>query len=341
MENLKKNVKKALDFHLIEACIAKNILIGDREISKILLEKKCSSQQYDELYNYSQCLLTDQIHKEIKPQPITPVIDDPVEQEIINIINLIAHEGVRYELLRINNGNKKKLRAKMALCIDSKNYRLAALIELFHLATLIQDDIIDKATIRRYVPTINHVHGDRQALIISDLLLILILLELRNFFIPLEAKANQVDQNKIKDYFEMLVFEMLKAEERNNLVDITQYSKYAKGKTGNLFGFSLVASCIKENELYKDDIDEIFEYGCQYGILFQIIDDYRDVYFQKVIGKDGFDSNNEILNYVTLKNISQEKLKYEIQEQLNIIEQHKFAKLITNQIEVLKRSLDE
>ncbi|MDK2882130.1 MAG: heptaprenyl diphosphate synthase component 2 [Bacillota bacterium] len=47
-------------------------------------------------------------------------------------------------------------------------YRLAAALELLHLATLVHDDVIDGATVRRSRPSLNAMHGERAAVLIGD-----------------------------------------------------------------------------------------------------------------------------------------------------------------------------
>jgi len=47
-------------------------------------------------------------------------------------------------------------------------YRLAAALELLHLATLVHDDVIDGATVRRSRPSLNAAHGERAAVLVGD-----------------------------------------------------------------------------------------------------------------------------------------------------------------------------
>ena len=52
--------------------------------------------------------------------------------------------------------------------LNDKSYTVASLIEMIHLATLIHDDIVDQASIRRGWPTIGRVWKNKIALLIGD-----------------------------------------------------------------------------------------------------------------------------------------------------------------------------
>ena len=56
--------------------------------------------------------------------------------------------------------------------IHSDAYHLAAAVELFHNFTLVHDDIMDKAPLRRGKPTVHHIHGEATALLGGDVMMV-------------------------------------------------------------------------------------------------------------------------------------------------------------------------
>ena len=75
------------------------------------------------------------------------------------------------------NGNGKLLRPGLLLIsagfgkIQEKHYKLAAALEMLHMATLVHDDVIDDSPLRRGLPAIHTVYGKRDAVLIGDFLL--------------------------------------------------------------------------------------------------------------------------------------------------------------------------
>ena len=168
--------------------------------------------------------------------------------------------------------------AKLFGDINETTYRGAALVELLHTATLVHDDVVDEANMRRGFFSINALWKNKIAVLVGDYLLSKgLLLSLKNKdFKSLEILSTAVEQ--------MSEGELLQMEKARKL-DITEevYFDIITKKTA-----SLLASCCGIGA-YSTNQDEntlksILEMGEALGIAFQIKDDLFD-YGDNKIGK--------------------------------------------------------
>jgi geranylgeranyl diphosphate synthase type II len=161
-------------------------------------------------------------------------------------------------------------------------------VELFHNFTLIHDDIMDKAPLRRGMPTVHEKWNGSIALLSGDVTLIEAyeLLEFVDPSIRLEIfklfnlTAKQVCEGQQLD----MNFEKL------NKVSIDEYIEMIGLKTAVLLGFSMYMGA-RIGGSSKPDAGKLYEIAQNIGIGFQIKDDYLDVYgdaekFGKQIGGD-------------------------------------------------------
>lgn len=166
---------------------------------------------------------------------------------------------------------------------DSKKmHNLAAVIELLHIATLIHDDIIDNAELRRGVDTVQSKYGKEYAVYIGDFLFCQCITMLSKY-----------------DYTTENLKEISKAISRICMSEISQYHlRYAKninlrkyiriisGKTAALFTICFYAGARESNcsEAMQKLLGKI---GYHIGMAFQIIDDLLDYRGDtKLLGKN-------------------------------------------------------
>src|SRR4051812_48629831 len=78
-----------------------------------------------------------------------------------------AHPGARQLVEHISQYPGKRLRPALLLLvgracgrITAAHHVLGAVVEMVHTATLVHDDVLDHATVRRHVPTVNAVRGN-------------------------------------------------------------------------------------------------------------------------------------------------------------------------------------
>jgi heptaprenyl diphosphate synthase len=156
--------------------------------------------------------------------------------------------------------------------ISPSAVKLAAAIEILHLATLVHDDVIDDADIRRGLPTLQKKFGKRTAVICGDYLLSVALRKAAS--IP--DKKDYLDM-ELPDYvMKICSGELLQDVNNGNYnLSVYQYLKIITGKTAALFEASFFAGAIlsgcdrSELRLYK-------KMGRSLGMIFQLIDDCLD-----------------------------------------------------------------
>mgnify|MGYP003345291609 FL=1 len=148
--------------------------------------------------------------------------------------------------------------------------KAAVVVELTHLATLYHDDVMDRAPMRRGVPTAHEIWGNSVAILTGDLLFA----KASQIVSRLGAKALTLQA----DTFERLclgqLHETLGPEENQDPID--HYLQVLADKTG-----SLIAASAEMGIIYGDAPDEFREplriYGEKVGVAFQLIDDVIDI----------------------------------------------------------------
>jgi geranylgeranyl diphosphate synthase type II len=158
----------------------------------------------------------------------------------------------------------------------------AIAIELFHNFTLVHDDIMDKAPIRRGIPTIHKKYGLGTAINTGDLLMIIayqFLIQIKSEYLREAFKIYNDASSKIMEGQSMdLKFEIL------DEVSVEQYLNMIELKTAVLIAFcmklgSLLAGASPESQ------ELMYQFGKNLGICFQLKDDWLDVYGDHKTGK--------------------------------------------------------
>jgi octaprenyl-diphosphate synthase len=177
------------------------------------------------------------------------------------------------------------LSAKICGEVNQRSYVGASLVELLHTATLIHDDVVDEASERRGLASINAKWNNKIAVLIGDFLLSKGLLAAidNNEFDFLHAVSVAVKR--------MSEGELLSIDKsRGTSIDEETYFRIIRDKTA-----SLLSSCCKIGALSATDNpahhEALSEYGENIGIAFQIKDDMldytsRSVLIGKPVGND-------------------------------------------------------
>ena len=162
------------------------------------------------------------------------------------------------------------LSAKVCGQVVDVSYRGAIMIELLHSATLIHDDVVDGAEMRRGIPSINALWKNKISVLIGDYLLskgLLYSLE-NNDFQSLRLVSEAVRR--------MSEGEILQIQKTRSL-DITEddYLSVIADKTGSLIATSCAIGAASSTSS-EEDIASLKSYGEFLGLAFQIRDDLLD-----------------------------------------------------------------
>ena len=172
---------------------------------------------------------------------------------------------------------------------DHKNVVSPALaIELFHNFSLVHDDIMDKAALRRGKTTVHEKWNTNTAILAGDAMLI------ESYKLMMDSPIENL--KSVLSVFNQTALEVCEGQvmdmdfEIRNDVSIAEYIEMIRLKTAVLLGGSLEIGAILANAS-KDDYQHIYEFGINLGIAFQLHDDILDVYanpdkFGKTVGGD-------------------------------------------------------
>ncbi|GAA7192928.1 polyprenyl synthetase family protein [Helicobacter pylori] len=190
-------------------------------------------------------------------------------------------------------GSSKMLRSKLMLALlDEKTdailldkaLNLCAIVEMIQTASLLHDDVIDKATMRRKLPSINALFGNFNAVMLGDVFYSKAFFELSKMGeLIAQALSNAVlrlSRGEIEDVF---VGECFNSDKQ-------KYWRILEDKTAHFIEASLKSMAIllgKDAKMYAD-------FGLNFGMAFQIIDDLLDITQDaKTLGKPNFSDFKE------------------------------------------------
>ena len=159
--------------------------------------------------------------------------------------------------------------------ISEKAVKMAAAIEVLHLATLVHDDVIDNADLRRGAPTLQKKYGKRTAVICGDYLVCM----------AMKMAASAAEKSDMEEYMELTIPDYmgkvclgeLNQHVNNGNVDLSlhQYLRIISGKTAALFEASFfTGAALVEKEQQR--IREYAKLGHNIGMIFQLTDDCMD-----------------------------------------------------------------
>ena len=164
----------------------------------------------------------------------------------------------------------KRLRAKLILKIagaSADSLKLASIVELIHAASLLHDDVIDDADMRRGQSSINAEFGDKTAIMLGDILYSKGFSELT--FLPKEVAYSVSNAVTLLSVGELLDVELSRSFNNN----IESYFDMIYKKTA-----SLIEASAKSAALLVGKNSDIYAlYGKNLGLAFQIIDDVLDI----------------------------------------------------------------
>jgi geranylgeranyl pyrophosphate synthase len=221
-------------------------------------------------------------------------IYEPIQEDLIKVEESIKafcraedYPWMSQPLTYVLEGGGKRIRpAVVLLAAKFYHYDLEKLIpmatgvEVFHNATLVHDDSIDKSSIRRGKPTVNIAWGDETALLLGDYL-----------FAGSGDLVSSARNHRVTRLFSQTIMKICSGQlkELTSAYDCRRsqqdYYEQIESKTAALFATAAEAGAIL-SEAPEEAVEALRNYGRGLGMAFQIIDDILDyIGDEKKMGK--------------------------------------------------------
>ncbi len=206
------------------------------------------------------------------------ITTDLAEVERIFMRKLASHRGHVARLVsHLEHYRGKRLRPTLLLLtahacgrVAPAHHTLAAVVEMIHTATLVHDDVLDEATLRRHVRTVNAGWGNQSSILLGDMLFS----HAFHLASSVDARACEIIGAATNRVCEG---ELHQIGERGNLeLSEDDYINIIDGKTAEL-----TACCSQLGAIYAgaepEVVESLTDYGRSLGMAFQIADDLLDI----------------------------------------------------------------
>jgi octaprenyl-diphosphate synthase len=162
------------------------------------------------------------------------------------------------------------LAARLAGYLGPRSVRLACVVELLHTATLIHDDVVDQAPLRRGRPSANAHWGDDASILVGDHLYS------KSFALLVRDNDRAVMETLARATVSMTEAEVFQLErKRSGLTTEADYLRIITQKTA-----SFISACCRIGALLGripvEHVEALTRYGLDVGVAFQISDDSLD-----------------------------------------------------------------
>ncbi|NJM43802.1 MAG: octaprenyl diphosphate synthase [Brachymonas sp.] len=153
---------------------------------------------------------------------------------------------------------------------DARKYKLAAIVEFIHTATLLHDDVVDESTLRRGQPTANESFGNAASVLVGDFLYS------RAFQMMVECKSMKIMQilsEATNIIAEGEVLQLMNMHDAS--LDQVTYLRVIRSKTAKLFeATARIAAVLADSDAKTEEA--CAQFGQALGTAFQIRDDALD-----------------------------------------------------------------
>jgi len=239
-----------------------------------------------------------------------------VEGIIKRLVNEVAYDEVSRLFNSLSGG--KRLRAKLIFKIANTHedaVLLSAIVELIHAASLLHDDVIDDATLRRGVASVNATEDSKTAIMLGDILY-------SKGFSSLVAFDKPIAQCIADSVTALSKGEMMDVAMSESFNDNAElYLEMLYFKTATLIEAAAKAAALLEGK----NATSYALYGKNLGLSFQIIDDILDIVSdEETLGKPALHDYVEgkctlpyIYLYHDLNDEDKQKLKSLHKKELN------------------------
>ena len=221
------------------------------------------------------------MHKDLitLKQITAPIIDD------IKLFQVEFENALKSEVRLINSISKYMIRnrgknirpiltvlsARLCGKPTLNSYKAAAMMELLHIATLIHDDVVDEANLRRGKPSINRVWKNKVSVLMGDFILskaLINMINLKDFdaLVIISETAEKLSAGEILQIEKSITRKMTKAV----------YFDMINQKTASLIATSCELGAITTSKTTQDRL-ATHQFGENLGMAFQIKDDLFDL----------------------------------------------------------------
>jgi len=199
-------------------------------------------------------------------------VEEVFSQQSVSNVRPITEIG---QYLAVSGG--KRLRPALVLLASKfcgfegpSAVRLAAVVEMIHTATLVHDDVIDEAELRRGRPSTNSRWGNHRSVLAGDWLY------MQAFNLALAERNFRILDLLIALTQSMVEGEMIQLTELGK-IDMTEddYLELSYRKTACLFSVCVRLGAVLAGKSEEDEI-KLGSYGANLGLAFQIVDDVLD-----------------------------------------------------------------
>ncbi|MBG1269044.1 solanesyl diphosphate synthase [Nostoc sp. WHI] len=154
--------------------------------------------------------------------------------------------------------------------ITPRHRRLAEITEMIHTASLVHDDVVDESDVRRGVPTVHSLFGNRIAILAGDFL-----------FAQSSWYLANLDNLEVVKLLSEVIMDLATGEIQQGLncfdasISVESYLQKSYYKTASLMANSSKAAGLL-SEVSRETVEHMYSYGRHFGIAFQIVDDILD-----------------------------------------------------------------
>lgn len=208
-----------------------------------------------------------------------PIREDLQRVEGVFDAELLSdHPFVNDLCTRVRRYRGKMLRPALVLLsgracgeLCDAHHTLAAVVEMVHVSTLVHDDVLDQADVRRRQDTVNALHGNEIAVLLGDYLISHAYHLCSSLGDGYAARAIAATTNTVCEG------ELLQVHHRSNLrLTEPEYLNIIRSKTAALTG-TCCALGARYARADDDIIETLREFGVAAGMAFQIVDDLLDL----------------------------------------------------------------
>ncbi|MCU7611130.1 polyprenyl synthetase family protein [Anaplasma capra] len=201
------------------------------------------------------------------------LIIDAGNSEISYVADIVSH-------LMLSGGKRIRPIMLFATCRmlelnDRRKIHIAAAIEFIHSATLLHDDVVDQSDLRRGIRTSNSLWGNKASILVGDFLLAMAfrwVVACRNF--ELLTVFSEASRTIITGEIQQMTY--------GTDLNMTRekYLEIISAKTAALFAATCESAGVM-SEVSHDKREALRDWGHNFGIIFQIVDDLLDYTTQR------------------------------------------------------------